>query len=180
MTSFAAYFFFEIGNAMKQKRFIEIIDGMSFISKILLTAAFALLNVLSSSINGKVNIALCVYNNIFIYILEGMSGIMFIVFLSSLLKNTVIKNCLSFYGKNSMPIFLTHSLLLYSYGYLLEMILKTDISIMSNVSYFASIIGTIYAMILSIPVPYIYNYAVLKIHSLLNCKNVKPKKKDTL
>lgn len=163
-----AVFFLEIGYCMKKIQLINRIKKIIIRIRLLLIVALSLIVGISSIINGKVNIALGVYNNVILYYITSVGGTLLIILFSSILDGKVAK-IVGHYGKESMCIFAIHSLYLYAYAKILSIIFGTDICIMNNINLFMSVIGTVIITILLYPMPFIYEKTIGKfIHYVIN------------
>lgn len=164
----AGLLFFYVGIVAKKMNVTARIN----VSKLWLRCSFfvvnALILVFFVKLNGMVNID-SNFNNPIFFLITSFAGIFMILVFSSLFANGKF-NFISWFGKNSLPIFVFHSLFLYGYAYLLSKIFSTEIVIMNNVPDFWAFVGTILTAISSIPVVIFYNNTIAVLFRKINQK----------
>ena len=152
----SALIFVEIGYLSKKIKLLERIDSIKIFYKLALFVLGFFSVVYLALFNGKVNIALGIYNNVFAYYFTSLIGTFCFLLLSSCFKDVLAK-IIGFYGKNSLSLFSIHSFYLYAYAAILTLIFNKNYSIMENLTTTQSIIGTFLILTLIIPFEKLYN-----------------------
>lgn len=163
----SAALFLEIGFIIKKLEFVRKLDMLNVHIKLVLIILlmYTVYNV--SIMNGKVNIALGIYENVFFYYFTSIFGSLCIILISNVIciKNNVFQKILSFYGRNSLSLFATHSLFLYLYAKLTSLILGRKYYIMQNLDFSLCILGTIFTLTTITFIPKLYKITFEKIIS---------------
>ena len=108
-TSFIGFLFFELGYIIKECDILSKFQKSSPIPVVLLLLSGICCTELANLINGKVNIAMPLLKDPVVYLFGSISGIIMIYAASVLLeKNGIIKKILTWYGRHTLPIFITH------------------------------------------------------------------------
>lgn len=162
LAGMSAYVFIELGYIAKKKNLIDKIDKIQVLYKFIGFILLFIIICIVALYNGKVNIALGIYHNIFFYYLTSILGTLSIVLLSSCVRK-IFANNIGYYGKNSLCFFSIHSLYLYAYAKLLSLITGNNYIIMKNLNYFQSIVGTILIFLFIIPFELFYNFCKDKV-----------------
>lgn len=156
LSGMSALVFIEIGYLSKKLKLIEKIVSIKTIYKvIMLFVGFASL-VYMALLNGKVNIALGIYNNVILYYFTSLIGTFCILVLSTCIKG-VVARIIGNYGKNSLCLFSVHSFYLYAYAGILTLIFNKRYAIMENLTLVQSIIGAFLIISLIIPFEKVYS-----------------------
>lgn len=149
-TAITACVFMGIGYEVNKNNIFEkIIKYKNFTIPISL-----LLGLFMGIYNGYVNICNCIYNNILIYYMAAVSGIIGIYFISDNIKENKI---FKFYGTNTLVIFSIHSLLLILVTNIFSFLHNTKYVIMQNIPILLCIVEAIIIAILSVPIVEVYN-----------------------
>lgn len=164
----AGLLFFYVGITAKKKNVTVRLNDSKLWIRCILFVASALILIIFAKLNGMVNMD-SNFNNPIFYLITSFTGIFMILVFSSLFAKRKY-NFISWFGKNSLPIFACHSLFLYGYAFLLSKIFGTKIVIMNNVTDGWAFVGTILTLLCSIPVAIFYNNTVTVLIRKINHK----------
>lgn len=145
VTALFALPFYSIGKIIKEQILIK-----RNINSIILLILFSI-NILTSKLNGKIDMNMNIYNNLIMFYISAFSGILFLIFFIKKinLKSKIFK----FLGKNTLIIFAYHLRVDIIITVLLTYILKLNLS--ENL--IINIVLSIFQIILCLPLIYIFN-----------------------
>lgn len=156
-TALAALFFLILGFLAKKYELFIRLKKLDKKARALILFLNSLIVFLIAVVNLEVNLCDAHFNNPVLYIVGAISGIIIVLLLSIfIVEHWKIRGLLAFYGKNSLPVFATHSFLLYLYAYVLSIFAEERIMIMDNVTIPAAVLGTVIILVCEIPVPWMY------------------------
>ena len=154
-TALTAVIFLKIGNVIRKYNIIENIGNISKIKYVIFIIVLLCINILvGTDTNGYVNICSCVYGGYINYYLASISGSLVVLLISLKIKRNKI---LCYYGKNTLPMFAMHSLLIALVTYIASLIFHKSYIPLQNISIEMSILFTIIIYILLFLVSYVYN-----------------------
>lgn len=125
-TAFMAILFFVSGYVLKNNKVME---QKNWVKYSVLSGAFLVITLLITVVNGKVNIHALTYKNPVLYLIGAFSGSGCIICLARILElfaNKKIRNMFSYYGRNSLIILGTQSLLIRLFILTENMLLGTE------------------------------------------------------
>lgn len=151
-------FFFYLGHMDRQHNFIERIRTSFHAWRLPLVFILLMLNLGTGPLlNGTTNLAINDYHNPLLFLVSATSGIYMVVLACTFLSR--IKT-LVFFGSNSMPIFVLHSIFLYLFAFLLSTLFAKPFHIMENIPLPFCFVGLFFVSLCSLPVPYVYQATI--------------------
>lgn len=176
----SCFLFFELGYLFKSLAPAKKANNMPtafYAAAFIISGAYTLL---TAAANGKVNIAEFRLNNPVMYIAGALSGIIMVLSAARLLSRSKIAGMvLSFFGRNSLPVFLTHAWLVLLYWIFLARYVKhgvfaTDKLYTTMASYtgvclknYAAVIGTVLICLAELPIIKVYDLTFKKLNKTL-------------
>lgn len=150
-TACTATIFYGAGYAFRKKKILEALEEQKY----LVTIFTCIIVTIVSRYNGNVNMSDCMYSNWLLFYIAAFAGIIMINMIARMrfIRESKI---LAYYGRNTLPMFALHSLLLFAAAWLLRRVTGQMYEV-GGIPFKYSVLLSILVYVCLAPIGYLYN-----------------------